>query len=86
MMNRGEIAGKFSNGKSVVANNQQITQGIANAVEPAVYRAMVSALARGGSNGNVTIVLEGEAKGLFKAVQREANNYMQATGQPAFNL
>lgn len=39
MMNRGEIAGKFSNGKSVVANNQQITDGIANAV----YRAFTAA-------------------------------------------
>ena len=38
-MNRGEIAGKFSNGKSVVANNQQITDGIANAV----YRAFTAA-------------------------------------------
>lgn len=31
-MNKGEIAGKFSNGKSVVANNQQIVKGIAEGV------------------------------------------------------
>lgn len=43
MMNRGEIAGKFKNGKSVVANNQQITDGIA----AAVYRAF-----RGANEGN----------------------------------
>jgi len=39
MMNRGEIAGKFHNGKSVVANNQQITDGIA----AAVYQAFMAA-------------------------------------------
>lgn len=33
--NHGEIMGKFDNGKSVVANNRQITEGIADAV----YRA-----------------------------------------------
>lgn len=84
-MNRGEIAGKFSNGKGVVANNQQITTGISNAVGPAVYDAMVSALARNGG-GNVTVILKGDADKLFEVVQTKANNYMQATGQPAFNL
>lgn len=44
-MNRGEIAGKFSNGKGVVANNAQITTGIANAVGPSVYQAVKSAMA-----------------------------------------
>ena len=34
-MNHGEIAGKFSNGQSVVANNQQIVAGIASGVETA---------------------------------------------------
>lgn len=43
MMNRGEIAGKFSNGKGVVANNIQITKGISNAVGPSVYSAVKSA-------------------------------------------
>ena len=85
MMNRGEIAGKFSNGKGVVANNQQITTGIANAVGPAVYKAVLSAMSeRSSGNGNMTIVLQGDAKGLFKVVKREAKNYMNATGQPAF--
>ena len=85
MMNRGEIAGKFSNGKGVVANNQQITTGITNAVEPAVYRAVLSAMKeRSDDKGNVTIVLQGDAKGLFKAVRQEAKNYTNATGQAAF--
>lgn len=44
MMNRGEIAGKFSNGKGVVANNMQITTGISKAVGPAVYQATKAAM------------------------------------------
>ena len=35
----GEMMGKFDNGKSVVANNKQITTGISEAVAPAVYAA-----------------------------------------------
>lgn len=34
-MNHGEIAGKFNNGKSVVANNEQIVAGIASGVSSA---------------------------------------------------
>lgn len=50
MMNRGEIAGKFSNGKTVVANNQQITDGIA----AAVYKAFTAAGGGGQSNISAT--------------------------------
>jgi phage-related protein len=42
--NRGEIMGRFDNGKSVVANNEQITDGIAKAVAPAVYSAVKAAM------------------------------------------
>ncbi|MCI8514114.1 MAG: hypothetical protein HFI93_05730 [Lachnospiraceae bacterium] len=40
----GEIMGRFDNGQSVVANNRQITQGIADAVYPAVYNAVSAAM------------------------------------------
>lgn len=85
LMNKGEIAGKFSNGKGVVANNYQITKGIADAVGPAVYEAVIAAMSKdGGSKGNVTVVLEGKAGQLFKAVKTEAENYTKSTGKPAF--
>ena len=45
----GEMLGRFDNGQSVVANNQQITEGIARAV----YSAMMSA--NSGNGGNVPI-------------------------------
>jgi len=57
MANHGEMVGKFSNGRTAVANNQQITEGIAQAV----YRAMT--MANNGNNGsyiNNTITIDGE--------------------------
>ena len=48
MANHGELVGKFSNGKTAVANNEQITAGIANAV----YGAFMSAFSQTGGNSN----------------------------------
>ncbi len=42
-------------GKNAVANNNQITAGIAAAVYPAVYNAIIAAFARNGGNGNPSI-------------------------------
>ena len=39
-MNYGEIAGKFSNGKSVVANNMQIIKGINSGVSSGIRQAI----------------------------------------------
>ena len=55
MANHGELVGKFSNGKTAVANNEQITQGIAQAVFPAVYNAVRSAMAESNNGGNQMI-------------------------------
>jgi hypothetical protein len=52
-MNHGEIAGKFNNGKSVVANNQQIVEGIATGVYEAVVAAMNASSGRGEQSVNV---------------------------------
>lgn len=49
----GEMFGKFDNGKSVVANNKQITTGISEAVAPAVYAATKAAIKEELSNVNV---------------------------------
>ena len=40
----GELMGKFDNGQSVVANNQQITQGIAQAVRSGIGSSIASAM------------------------------------------
>lgn len=52
MANHGELVGKFTNGKTAVANNQEITAGIASAV----YDAFVAAFSdtSGGGSGKKT--------------------------------
>jgi hypothetical protein len=57
-MNHGEIAGKFNNGKSVVANNQQIVEGIAAGVYEAVVAAMNATSGR--QNQSVNVYLDGK--------------------------
>lgn len=69
-------------GRTTVANNDQIVAGISSGV----YNAVVSAMAHVGGNGsNVTVQLVGDAKGLFKVVQKEGKNYEITTGLPVFN-
>lgn len=48
----GEIMGKFDNGQSVVANNMQITTGIAKSVYPAVYSGVARALGMSNNSEN----------------------------------
>lgn len=81
----GEIMGKFDNGQSVIANNQQITQGIADAVYPAVYNAIMSAMQNGGGS-NVNIKVEADPSGIFKVTQKEAKDYYRRTGKPAYSF
>lgn len=69
-------------GRTAVANQQEITTGIANAVYPAVYNAVVAAMSE--ANNNVNITLQGDADKLFAMVQDKANNYTNMTGQAAF--
>lgn len=71
-MNHGEIAGKFSNGKSVVANNQQIVDGIAQGV----YQAMMQASRdEQGKPIQVTVVMDG------KTVAKSVNKYNDGKGR-----
>lgn len=70
-------------GRTAVANQQEITTGIANAVYPAVYNAVVAAMSE--ANNNVNITLQGDADKLFTMVQDKANNYTNMTGQAAFS-
>ncbi len=54
MANHGELVGKFSNGKTAVANNAQIVEGI----EAGVYRAVTAANSSGGKSGGSTPVIK----------------------------
>jgi hypothetical protein len=78
-MNHGEIAGRFSNGKSVVANNQQIVEGISEGV----YRAVVAAMADrgGGGDQNFNIYLDGKKiTASVEKTQRERGRQILAGG------
>jgi len=65
-MNQGEIAGKFNNGKSVVANNEQIIAGISEGV----YSAVVAAMGNGGNkeSQNINVYLDG--KQIYSSVKK----------------
>ena len=83
--NHSEMVGKFSNGKTAVANNEQITEGI----KEAVIEGMMQVLNTSGNNGgnvNVNVTLEGDAKRMFTVTREEAKNYERRTGRPAFNF
>ena len=76
-----ELVGTMG-GRTAVANSDQITQGITQAVAPAVYNAVVEAMRVSGSNVSVNLV--GDTKKIFNVVQTEANNYVAQTGQSPF--
>lgn len=76
-MNHGEIAGRFDNGKSVVANNQQIVDGISAGVYEAVVAAM--SMNRGSGNQNINVYLDGRQ--ITAAVEkRQSERGMQLVG------
>lgn len=73
--NHGEMVGQFANGKTAVANNEQIVEGI----RQGVYDAVKAAMAENGS-GNVTVELAGDASDIFTAVVKENNRAIYRTG------
>lgn len=60
-MNHGEIAGKFNNGQSVVANNEQIQNGIRDAVVDGMMEVyMATSSDTDNSNGDLVLVVGDE--------------------------
>ena len=64
----------MSNGKTAVANNEQIVEGI----RQGVYEAVSAAIQNGGQG--VTVELVGDASDIFTAVVRENNRTIMRTG------
>ncbi|MCR5137791.1 MAG: hypothetical protein K6C12_12030 [Oscillospiraceae bacterium] len=68
MANHGELVGKFANGKTAVANNEQITNGIAEAVYGAFVRAFTETGGAGsGSSGPHVAVFQVNGKEFARA-------------------
>lgn len=80
MANHGELVGQFSNGRTAVANNEQIIKGI----EAGVYRAVTSAMYNMPNTQSGDIVVNIDGRQVFRAVKKQANNYTTQTGLPAF--
>jgi len=65
--NHNELVGQFANGKTAVANNEQITQGI--------YQAVLQAMRESGSNGNGEIVINLDSYEIARVVTARQNNF-----------
>ena len=57
--NHGEMVGQFSNGKTAVANNEQITQGIAEATYGAFMQAFSDSGGMGRGRGDIVLNING---------------------------
>ena len=67
--NSNEMVGQFTNGRTAVANNEQIVEGISDGV----YNAVVAALSESGGNGkpmNLNVYLDGKQ---IRAAVNQAN-------------
>lgn len=62
--NHNELVGEFSNGRTAVANNGQIVEGI----KSGVYSAMMSALSSKDFGANVVIEATGDDAGLMNFI------------------
>lgn len=81
MANHSELVGKFGNGKTAVANNQQITQGFADGITstlaPAIYSAVKQAISESGNSGG-DVYIDGTK--LTKAVMGNAEQIARSRG------
>lgn len=86
MANHNELVGQFSNGRTAVANNEQIISGIEGGVERAVSRVLAPYLADIADSSRRTANKEFgiSRKQAFNAVREEAKIFRQTTGSPAF--
>lgn len=74
--NSNELIGGFSNGRTAVANNAMIIEGIEGGVERAMGRVMMSAMsARSGANGAVEVVFNVDSETLYRATLRGQQRY-----------
>ena len=80
MANHGELVGKFTNGKTAVANNEQIVQGI----QSGVYRAVKEAMGESNNNGNNVVQVYIGKKKIAEEVQNANKESLMKTGKVIF--
>ena len=69
LANHNEMIGKFSNGKNVVANNQQITEGIKQAVMEGMAQVMMNSNTSGNSAPIIENVFKCDSETLYRMTQ-----------------
>lgn len=74
-----ELVGTLG-GHTAVMNNDQIVASVSDGVA----RAVAAVLGSGNQGVNVTVKLEGDAKGIFRVTQQEANDFFRRTGKPPY--
>lgn len=75
-----ELVGTIG-GHTAVMNNDQIVSSVSNGV----YRAVLAAMSQSGSGTTpVVVMLEGDAKKMFRIMQKEAQDYTDTTGLSPF--
>lgn len=77
LANSHELVGQFSNGRTAVANNEQIIAGIEGGVARGMAQAIMStANVTGGTNGQpVQVVISVDSETLYRATLRGENKY-----------
>lgn len=68
-INHNELVGKFSNGRNVVANNQQITEGIKQAVMEGMAQVMMDSNTGGSSAPIIENVFKCDSETLYRMTQ-----------------
>lgn len=76
-----ELVGSIGN-RTAVVNNDQIVASVSDGVYEGVYAAMMAAGRN--SDGTINVVLQGDAKNLFRVVREEDKRYTQQNGHSAF--
>lgn len=76
-----ELVGSIGN-RTAVVNNEQIVASVSDGVYEGVYAAMMAA--GRDSKGTVNVILQGDAKNLFRVVREEDKRYTQQNGHSAF--
>lgn len=80
-----EMVGRMGN-HTAVANNSQIAEGFAEAIYPAVYNAVSSAMRNNKNSTDVTFKVEGDPNGLFRVTRKKAREYYDRTKKQAFDF
>lgn len=86
--NHNELVGRFSNGKTMVANNNQIISGIADGVAYAISGSVSPYLQRIVEINNeiASKDIEVSSDGIFRNVRNSAYSFSRRTGKDAFSF